>query len=126
MPSKTWVGATLWHNIKSTDKTKISQPNSNTSQSKLLKLFDKRPTLDLITYSLSNVTLDMENDHKYHLVKNNYQTIFKALCSTHTLNLKDFDYNVRYKWLEMYTYFVNSHGKFISSQTTYTFFIILL
>ena len=34
--------------------------------------------------------------------------------------------HIRYKWLEMYTYFVNLHGKCTSSQTTYTFFIILI
>ena len=33
---------------------------------------------------------------------------------------------VRYKWLEMYTFFVNLHGKCISSQTTYMFLIIFL
>ena len=34
--------------------------------------------------------------------------------------------HVRYKWLEMYTFFVNLNGKCISSQTTYTFLIIFL
>ena len=33
---------------------------------------------------------------------------------------------VRCKWLEMYTFFVNLHGKCISSQTTYKFLILPL
>ena len=44
---KTWFGATLWHNIKSTDKTKISQPISVVNTIETIKNFrantDTRP-----------------------------------------------------------------------------------